>query len=76
MNILTLQTAVLSFFSARILIDNGEFTKAEKQIIFYKNLPLENNSLYRADIIESLIKILKGKKASAENQISELFKKE
>ena len=59
--------------SARLLIDNGEFIKAEKQIVFYKSLPLDNNSLYRAEIIASLLKILKGEKTSAENQISELL---
>lgn len=59
--------------SARLLIDNGEFIKAEKQILFYKSLPLDNNSLYRAEIIESLLKILKGEKTPAEIQISELL---
>ena len=59
--------------SARLLIDNGEFVKAEKQIIFYKSLPLDNNSLYRAEIIESLLKILKGEKPSGERHLSEIL---
>ncbi len=60
--------------SSRILIDNGEFNKAEKQLTFYKNLSLDKNSLYKADIIESLIFILSGRKTEGEKILSDLLK--
>ncbi len=61
--------------SSRILMDNGEFTKALKQIIFYKTLPLDSNSIYRADIIESMINILSGNKSEGENILQKLTSK-
>ena len=63
-------------FSSRILIDNGEFEKSLKQINFYKNLPLDKNSIYKAELTESLVYILSGKKLKGEEMLSELISAE
>ena len=61
--------------SAGILLDNGEFAKAENQLLFYKKLSLNRNNIYRAEILESIIKILSGNRAEGEKIISEIVQK-